>query len=161
MRHRPVLVVLAAALSATPAAAQSQAGAKPQSTGEAARDAATQPLADTGISKREPPAALVAIEKQPYAIATLKSCAMLARAIADMDAVLGPDVDATPEQREKAADTAIKVAGGVIDSVIPARGIVRLVSGADKAEKRYAQAVYAGVARRAYLKGVSSTRGCR
>ena len=49
----------------------------------------------------------------------------------------------------------------MVNSLIPFRGIVREVSGAAPAERRLAAAIDAGFARRGFLRGVLSARGCR
>ena len=47
-----------------------------------------------------------------------------------------------------------------VNSRIPGLGLVRVITGADKAQRRVEAAVYAGNVRRSYLKGVGLVRGC-
>jgi hypothetical protein len=48
----------------------------------------------------------------------------------------------------------------VVGSLIPFRGIIRELSGANDQQRKVSTAIQAGVARRAYLKGVGQQRGC-
>src|SRR6185312_7397615 len=48
----------------------------------------------------------------------------------------------------------------VIEFLIPFDGIIRAVSGANKHEWEFREAISAGLMRRAYLKGRSSMMGC-
>ena len=54
-----------------------------------------------------------------------------------------------------------RVAQAAVGSFIPFRGLIREISGANEQERKIQAAVQAGVARRAYLKGVGEARGCR
>ena len=52
------------------------------------------------------------------------------------------------------------IAKSVLGSFIPFRGIIREVSGANAQERLWDRALYAGAARRAFLKGMGEQRGC-
>jgi hypothetical protein len=105
---------------------------------------------------------LASIEDAPYSLSGLKKCASFRSAISELDTVLGPDVDAPREDGErKVGPTAMRVTGSVINGFIPFRGVIREVTGASAADRRYAAALYTGVARRSYLKGVAAQRGCK
>lgn len=54
----------------------------------------------------------------------------------------------------------LKAGGNILGDLIPFRGIVRQVSGAEAEQARWEAAIYAGVARRSYLKGVLEGRDC-
>ena len=54
-----------------------------------------------------------------------------------------------------------KVAKGLVGSIIPFRGLVREVSGAAGDQRKAEAAVRAGLARRAYLKGLGQGKGCK
>ena len=75
-----------------------------------------------------------------------------------LDAVLGEDIDIAqaPGRKLKAG----KAAQSVIGSFIPFRGLIREISGANEQERRLQSAIYAGTARRSFLKGVGLQRGC-
>ena len=128
-----------------------------------ARDAALQPLVDTNLKKREIPPELQRIEADPYSIDGLRKCAQINAAIVELDGVLGPDIDAAePMSRgDKRRRAAGEVAKGLVGGLIPFRGLVREISGAGEAQRRYHAAVEAGLIRRAFLKGYAKARRCR
>lgn len=146
------------ALSAPPALAQT--GGREPTTGERVEGAVTQPFEDLNIKQDEIPAKLIAIEAGPYAAGGMTTCENIAGEIAALDAVLGADVDAYDTAKRKTEDIMIDLGGGVISSLIPFRGVVREVTGANAAKRRYQQAVYAGVTRRSFLKGLGKAKGC-
>ncbi|MCJ8158774.1 hypothetical protein [Sphingomonas sp. LaA6.9] len=159
-RHS-MLLTLAVALSfAAPVLAQSP-GKKPQSAEDAAKSIVTDPLEDTNIQKKKIPPVLEAIGNNPYARKDTQSCQTIASAVGALDDALGPDFDAGPQKGEGSDVKAIGAAKSVAQSFIPGRGIIREVSGANKSDARYNHAVYAGLARRAFLKGVGAQRGCK
>jgi hypothetical protein len=53
------------------------------------------------------------------------------------------------------------MAQSVVGSLMPFRGIVREISGANDQRRKVQAAIEAGYARRAFLKGVGQERGCR
>lgn len=59
-------------------------------------DAATAPLADFNLVQAEIPSVLLQAQKQPYAVPADLGCVALKAEIADLDAVLGADLDAPP-----------------------------------------------------------------
>jgi hypothetical protein len=99
----------------------------------------------------------------PYDTKGLRKCRQIIAAVAELDAVLGPDLDRTEvdEKGRKRRQAASSIAGGLVSSLIPFRFLVREISGAGKAERAYREAVYAGVVRRAFLKGIGQQRRCR
>jgi hypothetical protein len=54
-----------------------------------------------------------------------------------------------------------RVAQSVVGSLIPFRGVIREISGANAHDRALREAVIAGVARRSFLKGIGQARGCR
>src|SRR3546814_8050367 len=95
--------------------------------------------------KGVPPKRL-AIVGAPYAMAGLGKCAAIIREINELDAVLGPDVNETVDKSraQKREETAGRVAGSVAGSIIPFRGLIGEVTGANAERRRSAEAVYAG-----------------
>ncbi|MDR3508746.1 MAG: hypothetical protein P4L64_12685 [Caulobacteraceae bacterium] len=134
---------------------------------EAVTSAITQPLADLNLKRKDIPLILQQAAASPYAPPKSPACADLTAAIAELDAVLGADVD-TPKVSVKRTQQVRQLAGAaMIDAVsaeatgwMPARGVIRYVSGADAHTKVVAKAVLAGAVRRGYLKGVAVDRGC-
>lgn len=163
MFGNPALLAFALVVGAMPAAAQNQAADQPRTTGKMAEDVVTQPVEDVGIDKKEIPENLLRIQEKPYSLVGIKTCAQIRSAIGDMDAVLGEDLDVVNEASldEKRKNTAGRVGGIIVNSIIPFRSIVREISGAAPQQRRYNAAVYAGVVRRSFLKGVGLQRGCK
>lgn len=115
-----------------------------------------------GISGPTPPAALQAIVAAPYALSSPPDCAAMAREIADLDALLGPDVDilADPKAGASLDDRAARAVGSAVRGAIPYRWVLRWITQVGDREKQRRQAILTGAARRGFLKGVSAGR-CR
>jgi hypothetical protein len=146
-----------------PCAAAAQVSPEPEpSTGDQARRIITQPLEDVNVRSRDIPPLLEAIGDDPYRTDGLTSCRRIAEAVAELDAVLGPDFDRPSDdrRRDRAANLGLAVAGEVLGGFIPFRGLVREVSGANAAQERRQTAFLAGAVRRAFLKGYARSRRC-
>lgn len=154
---------LAFLASALPAAAQNPGSNGPRSTEQVAEDVVTQPVEDVGLDKKDIPENLIAIQDKPYSLVGIRTCAQIRSAIGDMDAVLGEDLDVPYEatRDDKRKETAGRVGGLIVNSIIPFRRVIREISGAAAQERRYNAAVYAGVVRRSFLKGIGQQRGCK
>lgn len=136
---------------ATPAAAQNAA--------KVAEGAVMTPVEDVNLKKRAIPPVLLSAAEDPYTTEGTRNCRQINTAIGALDEVLGPDFDSG--DMRKAGLTASSVAKGVVASFIPFRGVLREVSGAAGAERRFEAAIDAGIARRGYLRGVARMRGCK
>ena len=148
-----VLALLAVALASS---AVAQTSTNPD-TGKKMGDVAGGPAEDINVKRKAIPPVLQAASADPYAPAG--ACAALARQVAALNAVLGPDFDSHAEVTRRISGT--RVAKGVVQGFIPFRGVIREVTGAASSERRYNAAVDAGIARRGYLRGIASARGCR
>lgn len=124
-----------------------------------ATDVVTTPVSDLNLKKGEIPAVLTDAETAPYSLSGLRGCKQISAEVGQLDAALGDDIDIAqaPNGKLKAG----KVAQSVIGSFIPFRGIIREISGANEQERRLQAAIYAGIARRSFLKGVGQQRGCQ
>ncbi|WP_071961200.1 hypothetical protein [Aurantiacibacter gangjinensis] len=121
-------------------------------------DVMLTPLSDLNLARDPIPEILVWANENTYRSEGMEDCANIRSGIADLDAVLGDDLDAAgPEERRLRAGN---VAQRVVGSFIPFRGIIREISGANSHEYRFRQAIAAGMMRRAYLKGLGEARGC-
>jgi len=128
------------------------------------------PLADLNLVREKIPAVLLAAVKAPYALPSQRACPDLANEVQALDAALGPDLDTPPSNANpglvergttlvgNAANDALR---GAAESVIPFRGWVRKLDGAERHSKEVAAAIAAGSVRRAFLKGVGQTLGCQ
>lgn len=122
-------------------------------------DAVATPASDLNLKKDTIPPLLLAAQERPYVLNGLKRCSEIAAAVGELDAVLGPDVDLPADAKGRV--TAGRVAQAAVGSFIPFRGLIREISGANEQQRKVQAAVQAGIARRAYLKGVGEARGCR
>ncbi|WOE76508.1 hypothetical protein [Alterisphingorhabdus coralli] len=161
---KPVSLSIAASLvlSISPFAYAQTADPEKTDT-ETAVDVATQPAEDLNLKKHKIPDELQEIEEAPYSMEGISNCRSIQNAVKRLDKVLGDDLDVVEE--DSAADKRRKTAGSLgkslVGGLIPFRGLVREITGAAGQERRYNQAVYAGVVRRSFLKGIGKQRGCR
>ncbi|MBL8511229.1 MAG: hypothetical protein JNM52_06250 [Betaproteobacteria bacterium] len=132
-------------------------------------DVAVTPLNDLNLVRTDIPPILVEAQKQPYLVKADATCALLAEEVQALAEVLGPDVDAAANKpkaglmergQAEAENAAFGALRGMAEGIIPYRGWVRRLSGAERYSKTVAAAVSAGTARRAFLKGYASARGC-
>lgn len=144
---------------ALPAAAIAQGNLQPAPTVE---DVITRPLTDVNLKRKDVPAELLAVQDNPYASIKLNNCAGIISELEKLNAVLGPDFDEVEvdEDARKRKEGVANAAGGLVSSLIPFRSLVREISGAGRADRDYREALYAGVVRRGYLKGLGEARNC-
>lgn len=152
------LMSLAIGALILPAHSHAQQGAPQDSTIKDTANSVTEPF-----DGKEVPAKLLAIQGDPYSLAGLGKCAAIIKEVNELNDVLGPDVNDQVDKNlaKKREETAGRVAGTVAGSVIPLRGLIGEVTGANAERRRYALAVYAGTVRRGFLKGVGVERGCK
>ena len=159
MRHLTFASIGALALLSVPVFAQTAVAP----ANVKAQDVARSPLSDLNVRKKDVPVVLEAAMARPYDMGGIKSCKGLMTAIMDLDVALGDDIDvATGEKSdmENVGNSAGAIAKSVIGSFIPFRGVIREVSGANAQDRLWNKALYAGTARRAFLKGIGEQRGC-
>lgn len=148
---------------------------KIQTTSDANKDgitgAAGAPLRDMNLLRTKIPPVLLEAMADPYARPPGKkiSCEILVSMVAPLDLALGEDVDRRPpEENEDLMDRGKRMAGSAAfgamasaaQDLIPMRGWVRKLSGAEKHDKLVQSAMASGAIRRAYLKGLGEARGC-
>ena len=145
----PLILLLAAALAGC-------------ASKEPVTEAATTPLSDLNVVRAEIPPVLQEAQKAPYAAPADKSCAALAADVQALDAVLGADLDtpSTDKNPSLVERGATDVLRGAAEGVIPFRGWVRKLTGAERYSREVAAAIAAGTIRRAYLKGLGAAAGC-
>lgn len=144
--------------------AASATDAKSQKIGEAI----TAPLSDFNLVQTPIPPVLLQAQAGPYAALPDPSCANIAAAVIALDAALGPDVDAPGQEHslgEKGA-SAVENAGisalrNTTEGIVPFRGWIRKLTGAERYSEKVTAAIGAGIVRRAYLKGVGQTNHCQ
>ena len=157
-----IVAILAALLSATPLTAQERVD-RDKGAGDMLGDAVTQPLADINLKRRGVPPELLAVRDRPYDLTGIRTCRQIIAEVTKLDGVLGDDFDRievnTRDRKRK--EGAAGVTRGLISGLIPFRALIREVSGARSSEQDYREAIYAGVVRRSYLKGLGTARRCK
>ncbi len=137
---------------------------------EEVTDAVLSPLEDFNLRREEIPEKLVPLTS-PYSApdAMLTTCSEIAREVAELTRVLGPDDDlpADDEERdtmqwasEESSEAALDAVSSQARGFIPFRGLVRDATGASAHSRRLARAYILGEERRAYLKGYGQAIGC-
>lgn len=126
--------------------------------------AVTTPLRDLGVSKTSIPEVLLQALSDPYARPPRGyNCRYLIALVRPLDDVLGPDIDLTPVDDENLVSRG-KILGVAADvgasALIPFRGVVRKITGAEAHDRLVQSAYVAGSVRRAYLKGLGEAKGC-
>lgn len=145
--------------------------AKPVSPSEGAtmtRDsmkaALKQPLNDLNLLQPEIPSVLQEARSAPYARPTEVACDIIISDVRKLDAELGQDLDQETTEasvKQKAAGKGLDLMRDAASGVIPYRGAVRFVSGAQKHDRLVFEAQRGGDIRRAYLKGMGESMGCQ
>ncbi len=146
------------ALGLLEATALAQDGAPEDSTLESAGNTVTEPF-----DGKEVPQKLIDIQDDPYSLSGMRNCTAIITEVRALNDVLGPDVNEKVDKSraKKREETAGRVAGSAVRSLIPFSGILGEVTGANAERRRYNQAVYAGTVRRGFLKGIGRERGCK
>lgn len=137
MKTASVSLALVALLAASPAAAGER---------ESIGDAMVQPLRDLSVIRQETPMILQKAVEAPYAPSG--DCEIMRQEIADLDEVLGDDIGSVNDDGSTLFTSAVR---GAIK--LPFSSVIRRITGAHKRDQAYQDALVAGVARRAYLKG--------
>jgi hypothetical protein len=127
--------------------------------------AATTPLSDLNVVRADIPDVLKAAAAAPYALPMDASCAGVAAAVQALDEVLGPDLDALPTKGnigllERGEDAATGALQRTAEGVIPFRGWVRKLTGAERYAKQVSAAITAGGVRRGFLRGMLVAKAC-
>jgi len=155
MRHLSLPLLITAALL----------GGCASSSQDKVAHAATTPLSDLNVVRADIPEVLRAALAAPYAAPADGSCAGLASAIRALDEVLGPDLDAPPSAGnpgllDRGEDAATGALQRTAEGVIPFRGWVRKLSGAERYARQVSAAITAGGVRRGFLRGLAVAKPC-
>lgn len=141
---------------------------KVETTTEANREGlkgvAKAPLRDLNVLRTKIPEVLLQAMADPYERPTSGRCEELIALLQPLDDALGADLD-TPAVDEddllhKGKSGALGVMAGAASDVIPFRGWVRKLTGAERHDRLVQGAITAGAVRRAYLKGLGEAKGC-
>ena len=162
----PALLLMAVQTAPPPPTSGAEKVVNPDMGGvdDALGRAATRPLRDFNVMKPKIAPELAAIMAKPYAIRGLQNCRRLNVEVNRMTALVGPDVDdpaLVGKKGRSPVEQLFDSAEGITGSLIPGQGIIRQLTGANKAARQAAAARLAGQLRRSYIKGIMQARGCR
>jgi hypothetical protein len=164
------LAALAALLGSTACATTGQdepAGERPPGAGQraasSAGDALAQPLRDLGLIRPVIAPELSRIV-DPYAPPMGPGCTWISYELTGLEDVLGSEQARAATQRRSTGEIVERAAADSMRSamggLIPARGLVRQLSGAQAADRALAEATERGRVRRAYLTGLAHAASC-
>lgn len=126
--------------------------------------AITAPLRDVNLMRSKIPVVLQEAFDDPYRRPVPANCSGIIDEVTQLNEALGDDLDAdnvkTVTMSGRAKEEALNAIAGLASDVIPFRGWVRKITGAEKHDKMVQQSIAAGAVRRAYLKGLGEARGC-
>lgn len=131
--------------------------------------AVTSPLSDLNIGNDDIPKILVNAKTQLYNLPENTTCSNLESEIDNLDAVLGLDLDEKENEgkpgfvkkgKNLARKAAISTIKRTVQDAIPYRNWIRKLSGAEKHDRKVAESIEAGKARRSFLKGYAVGAGC-
>lgn len=151
------------------AACSSPSPQRLQAAEERAVGAVASPLHDLNLVSTPVPPVLLAARAAPYAPPHPLSCHTLGAELGQLDAVLGPDLDQPASEAHASlmergsgmvGDAAVNALQSAAEGLIPYRGWVRKLTGAERESREVAAAIAAGTVRRAYLKGLGQAHGC-
>lgn len=156
MRPHHLALTLAAILVLTACASSSP---------DKVASAATTPLSDLNVVRADIPEVLRGAAAEPYAQPADVSCPALAASIQALDEVLGPDLDAPTGKGnagllERGEDAATGALQRTAEGVIPFRGWIRKLSGAERYARQVTAAITAGGVRRGFLRGLAVAKTC-
>lgn len=170
LRPLPLLAPIALCVLASCSTTASNGPDLQSKTNTQITDAVNTPFSDLNLVRADIPPVLVAAQKAPYGLPADRSCPALGSEVRSLDAALGADLDtpataSNPSLIDRGGNAVSDAAGnalkGAAESVIPFRGWVRKLSGAERYSKEVAAAIAAGTIRRAYLKGLGQAAGCQ
>ncbi len=143
-------------------------GTKAQVHESAADSVVSQPFKDLGFMKKTVPPALAQIAN-PYAVPKDVDCTYVKYQLTQLDDALGPesvrpsnfdDRENSKKNSDLAAQAATSALKSATSSWIPARSIVRKLSGAETADNEWQAAVELGRVRRGFLWGIFYAKNC-
>ena len=159
----PILTVLAACTTA-PADGSPQIQTSSAANRENVQSAVAAPLRDVNVLRTKIPQVLLDAMADPYAPPVPATCARITNLILPLNGALGADLDEPVQDEDdlmvRGRGAALGAVAGAASGLIPFRGWVRKLSGAERHDSLVAAAVGAGAVRRAYLKGLGEVRGC-
>jgi len=182
MRYRAALLVILAGCNTVQEQPERFVPARPVTsivsdtvvgTAQGAWGVVQTPFEDLNLKRQAIPPKLQQISSDPYALPPQLLCEGIRKELEELDGLLGPDIctaaDPTGSKSSRkgeyieqgagfASDQAIGLVRGRIE-IMPFRGVVRKMTGAEKHAKAVEKAYQAGRLRRAFLKGLAASLG--
>ncbi|MFA7261630.1 MAG: hypothetical protein WC068_01295 [Caulobacter sp.] len=169
----PAVALLAACATNSPGKAPASASGRIQTSDQINRGsvtgAASSPMRDLNMLRSKIPPVLLEALEDPYERPRPATCSELIALLRPLNEALGPDIDepSSPDDRaliakgrDVAGDTALGMMASAAQDLIPMRGWVRRLSGAEQHDRLVRAAITAGGIRRGYLKGLGEAKGC-
>lgn len=131
--------------------------------------AVSAPMRDLNLLRSKIPPVLLDALEDPYKRPRPATCSELIALLRPLNEALGADIDepSSPDDRaliakgrDVAGETALGMMASAAQDLIPLRGWVRKLSGAEQHDRLVRAAITAGGIRRGYLKGLGEARGC-
>jgi len=176
MRFAPALALIAAAGLAGCVTTSAKNPDRAQTSSQAEREnlsgAVAAPLRDLNVMRTKiPPVLLEALSDPYYRPPGQKlSCGDLIAMMEPLDQALGADLDEPSKDEddvvskgrmvERGKGAAYGAVASATSGVIPFRGWIRKLTGAEKHDTLVQAAITAGAVRRGYLKGLGESKGC-
>ncbi len=136
-----------------------------QANRESLQGAVAAPLRDINVLRTKIPEVLLLAMADPYARPAPLTCARITALILPLNGALGADLDEEAVDGDdligRGKSSALGLVAGAASGVIPFRGWVRKLTGAERHDSYVQEAITAGGIRRAYLKGLGEARSCR
>ena len=132
------------------------------------QDALSAPLVDLNVVRQAIPTVLAQATTGPYRVPLESGCGVMQRELLALNEALGPDVGAAADDetawielgKREARNAAFGLLQSTAQDVLPYRGWLRKLSGAEQHSEAVAAAVVAGTARRGFVKGLAISQGC-
>ncbi len=131
--------------------------------------AVSAPARDLNLLRTKIPPVLLRALDDPYERPRPASCQELIALMQPLNEALGSDIDEPPSPDERdlidkgrdvGTDVALGLVAGAAQDLIPLRGWVRKLTGAERHDRLVRASITAGGIRRGYLKGLGESRGC-
>ena len=136
-----------------------------QAKRESVQGAVSAPLRDVNLLQTKIPPVLLEAMADPYKRPQPATCAGITDAVVPLNNALGADLDEPAVDEDdlmsQGKGAALGAVAGLASDVIPFRGWVRKLTGAERHDSLVQAAITAGGVRRAYLKGLGESRGCK
>ena len=160
----PALLLVSACVTG-PADGSGKIQTSSQAKRESVQGAVSAPLRDVKLLQTKIPPVLLEAMADPYKRPQPATCAGITEAVVPLNNALGADLDEPAVDEDdlmsQGKGAALGAVAGLASDVIPFRGWVRKLTGAERHDSLVQAAITAGGVRRAYLKGLGESRGCK